>query len=307
MTARSFNASRPVTTSSASRVGEKAFVSERSDIGVGWTLSDGGGPEGVRAETLERLPGVGHAFSTRRGGVSRGPYESLNLGLSTGDDPAAVRENRRRFFGALGIEPDRTVRVRQVHGDGVLVVDRPLIVREGFPRVLLDEGFEYDALVTDVPGVALTVSTADCLPILLADRRRGAVAAVHAGWRGTVRGIARRVVETLRECYGTDPRDCVVALGPAIRGCCYEVDGPVIGPLSRALPAWRACVREKGGGRWNLDLAAANRRLLESAGLDPAAVHDAGLCTRCRRDLFYSYRVQGPRTGRMMNTILVRA
>ena len=192
MTARSFDASRPVTTSSASRAGEKAFVSERSDIGVGWTLSDGGGPEGVRAETLERLPGVGHAFSTRRGGVSHGPYESLNLGLSTGDDPAAVRENRRRFFGALGIEPDRTVRVRQVHGDGVLVVDRPLIVREGFPRVLLDEGFEYDALVTDVPGVALTVSTADCLPILLADRRRGAVAAVHAGWRGTVRGIARR-------------------------------------------------------------------------------------------------------------------
>ncbi len=296
-----------VTTNDVAGAAKGPSVSERSDIGVGWTLSDGGGPEVVRAETLERLPGVGHAFSTRRGGVSRGPYESLNLGLSTGDDPAAVRENRRRFFGALGIEPDRTVRVRQVHGDGVLVVDRPLIVREGFPRVLLDEGFEYDALVTDLPGVALTVSTADCLPILLADRRRAAIAAIHAGWRGTVRGIARLAVETLRDRYGTDPGDCVAALGPCIRGCCYEVDAPVIDPLSQALPAWRDCVREKGGGRWDLDLAAANRRMLESAGLDPAAVHDAALCTRCRRDQFYSYRDQGPQTGRMMNTILLRA
>jgi YfiH family protein len=159
--------------------------------------------------------------------------------------------------------------VRQVHGEGVLVVDRALAARAGFPRVLLDEDFEYDALVTGLPGLALTVSTADCLPILIADPRRRAVAAVHAGWRSTVRRIPERALGALRERYGTHPGDCVAALGPGIRGCCYEVDAPVIEPLARALPGWRACVREAGAGRWTLDLAAASRQMLEAAGLDP--------------------------------------
>ncbi len=272
-----------------------------------WIVSDGDGPGIVRAGALSSLPGVGHAFSTRRGGTSCGPYESLNLGLSVGDDPAAVHENRRRFFGTLALDPGRAVRARQVHGDGVLVVDRALAARAGFPGALLDEQFEYDALVTALSGLALTVSTADCLPILVADTRRPAVAAIHAGWRGTVWRIAERTVQTLRERYGTDPRDCVAALGPGIRGCCYQVDAPVIEPLSRALPGWHDCVEAQGAGRWLLDLAAANRRLLEAAGLEPAAIHDAGLCTRCRPDLFFSHRGQGPTTGRMMNAIFLTA
>jgi purine-nucleoside/S-methyl-5'-thioadenosine phosphorylase / adenosine deaminase len=288
-------------------VGPRAPGASEANMTEGWNLADGGGPGIVQAGGLARLEGIAHAFSTRRGGVSRGPYGSLNLGLGVGDEPAAVQENRRRFFGALGIDPGRAVRAHQVHGDGVLVVDRALVARSGFPRVLLDERFEYDALVTDLPGLALTVSTADCLPILIADPRRGAVAAVHAGWRSTVRRIAQRAVEVLRRRYGTDPRDCVAALGPGIRGCCYEVDAPVIDPLSRALPAWRACVQARGEGRWHLDLAAANRQMLLAAGLAPEVIHDAGLCTRCRPGLFYSYRDQGARTGRMMNAILLTA
>ncbi len=272
----------------------------------GWRMAESG-PGIVQAGGLAALDGIAHAFSTRRGGVSRGPYDSLNLGLSVGDEPAAVHENRRRFFGTLRLEPGHAVRVRQVHGDGVLVVDRDLAARAGFPRALLDEDFQYDALVTDLPGLALTISTADCLPILIADPRRRVVAAVHAGWRSTARRIAERAAQAMRERYGTDPRDCVAALGPGIRGCCYEVDAPVIDPLARALPAWRACVRDAGCGRWNLDLAAANRHMLEAAGLDPAAIPDAGLCTRCRQDLFYSYRGQGARTGRMMSAILLTA
>ena len=274
---------------------------------MGWSGENNGGPDVVQVGALAALAGVSHAFSTRRGGVSHGPYDSLNLGLGVGDEPAAVHENRRRFFGTLGIDPGRAVRVRQVHGEGVLVVDRTLAARTGFPRVLLDEDFEYDALVTDLPGLALTVSTADCLPILIADPRRRAVAAVHAGWRSTVRRIAERAVGALRERYGTEPGDCVAALGPGIRCCCYEVDAPVIEPLARALPSWGACVRAAGDGRWTLDLAAANRHVLAAAGLDPGAIHDAGLCTRCRQDLFYSYRGQGARTGRMMNTIMLEA
>ncbi len=271
-----------------------------------WIVSDDGGPGIVRCGALAGVAGIAHAFSTRHGGVSRGPFESLNLGLSVGDDPSAVRENRRRFFGTLGIDAGRAVRARQVHGEEVLVVDRPLAARAGFPGALLEEGFEYDALVTNLPGLALTVSTADCLPILLADPRRGALAAIHAGWRGTVRRIAERGIAVLAERYGTDPRDCIAALGPGIRGCCYQVDAPVIEPLSRALPEWEACTAAQGGGKWLFDLAAANRVLLEAAGLDPANIHDVGLCTRCRPDQFFSYRAHGPRTGRMMNTILLR-
>jgi YfiH family protein len=267
--------------------------------------STDGGPPVVRCGALQDLAGVCHAFSTRQGGRSRGPYASLNLGLSVGDDPAAVHENRRRFFGALGIDAGRAVRARQVHGEEVLVVDRALAARAGFPGALLDEGFEYDALVTDLPGLALTVSTADCLPILLADPRRGAVAAVHAGWRGTVRRIAAQAVQALRERYGSDPQDCVAALGPGIRGCCYQVDAPVIGPLRLAIPNWEACTVAQGDGKWLLDLAAASRQTLEAAGLAPANIHDLGLCTRCRPDLFFSHRAHGPRTGRMMSTILL--
>jgi hypothetical protein len=272
-----------------------------------WAVSDAGGPGIVRCAALAGMEGIAHAFSTRRGGVSRGPYGSLNLGLSVGDDPESVHENRRRFFGSLGVDPGRAVRARQVHGEGVLVVDRALAGRAGFPHVLVGEQFEYDAMVTDLPGLALTVSTADCLPVLIVDSRRRAVAAVHAGWRGTVRRITELAVGALRERYGTDPRDCVAALGPGIRGCCYEVDAAVMEPLSRALAGWRACASERGPGKWLLDLAAANRGLLEDAGLDPGAIHDAGLCTRCRPDLFYSHRGQGPTTGRMMNAILLTA
>src|SRR3972149_6415020 len=140
-------------------------------------------PGFLRLSFFDEL-GVRHAFSTRKGGVSVPPYHSLNLGLSVGDNPAAVRENRRRYFSVLGLDPSRIVRVRQVHGNDVLVVDPGLAGREQFPRLLVDDDYLYDAMVTDVPGFGLTISTADCLPSFLADPRRRVIGAVHAGWRG---------------------------------------------------------------------------------------------------------------------------
>ncbi|MGH7424502.1 MAG: polyphenol oxidase family protein, partial [Candidatus Methylomirabilales bacterium] len=133
-------------------------------------------PGFLRLSFFEEL-GVRHAFSTRKGGVSVPPYHSLNLGLSVGDDPAAVRENRRRYFTVLGLDPSRIVRVRQVHGNDVLVVDPALAGSNRFPRLLLDDDYLYDAMVTDVPGFGLTISTADCLPIFLADPRRRVIGA----------------------------------------------------------------------------------------------------------------------------------
>ena len=261
----------------------------------------------VQSSLIRAGGGVVHAFSTRRGGVSRPPFATLNLGLTVGDDPQAVRENRRRFFGAFGIEPPQVVRVKQVHGDGILIVDAALARREGFPQVLLDERFEFDALVTNVPDLALVVSTADCLPLLIHDPVHEAAAAIHAGWRSTAKGIAAKAVRALGEAYGTDPADCRVAIGPGIRGCCFEVDRPVIDAMGGALPTWEAHARPSRAKHWRLDLAGVNRAILLEAGVCPERIEDLDLCTACRTDLFFSHRAEKGRTGRMMNLILLKS
>lgn len=248
---------------------------------------------------------VVHAFSTRQGGVSRPPFDTLNLGQSVGDDRAAVEENRRRFFGRFGIEPGHVVRVKQVHGDRVLVVDESTTRRPGFPFSLIDEPVEADATVTNLPGLALTVSTADCVPILIHDPARRAVAAVHAGWRGTALRIAARAVEAMARTYGTRPADCRAAIGPAIRRCCYQVDGPVHEQLAGSAASADRYVEADGAGHWRADLPGLNRAILQEAGLAGEHIEDVGLCTVCRRDLFFSHRADEGRTGRMMNFILL--
>jgi YfiH family protein len=260
----------------------------------------------VESPLLRASSGVVHAFSTRLGGVSLTPFASLNLGISVGDDRAAVEENRRRFFGSYGIEPAKVVRARQVHGDGVLRVDGPLLRHPGFPQFLLEEGVGYDALITDLRDRALVVSTADCLPILIHDPVREAVAAVHAGWRGTARRVAARAVAAMTDAYGTDPRDCVVAMGPAIRRCCFEVDVPVAEAMAAALPTWHEHAIAIRPGHFLLDLVGVNRAILQDAGVQAAQIDDVSVCTGCRTDAFFSHRAEKGRTGRMMNFILLK-
>jgi hypothetical protein len=261
----------------------------------------------IQSDILDDANRVVHGFSSRQGGVSGGPYATLNLGASVGDDPAAVEENRRRFFGTFGIQSSQVVRVKQVHGDGVLTVTEDLVSRQGFPGVLLDEGYEYDALVTNLPDLALVVSTADCLPLLIHDPAHGAVAAVHAGWRSTAKRIAARALEAMAAAYRTDPKDCQVAIGPGIRGCCYEVGEEVTRAIAAALPTWEAHAEQTRPSHWRLDLAGVNRAILEAAGIRARRIADVKLCTACRTDLFFSHRAEKPRTGRMMNLILIRA
>jgi len=264
-------------------------------------------PRLIQSDILGDSNRVVHAFSTRQGGVSLAPYATLNLGASVGDDPAAVEENRRRFFGSFGVESSQVVRVKQVHGDGVLTVTEDLVSRRGFPGVLLDERYGYDALVTSLPDLALVVSTADCLPLMIHDPVRGAVAAVHAGWRSTAKRIAARALEAMATAYGTDPKDCRVAIGPGVRGCCYEVGDEVAKAMAVALPAWEAHAEGTRPDHWRLDLAGVNRAILEAAGVRARRIADVGLCTACRTDLFFSHRAEKARTGRMMNLILIRA
>jgi len=260
----------------------------------------------VQSAVLEAPDGIVHAFSTRQGGVSHPPFATLNLGQSVGDDSAAVEENRRRFFGAFGIDAARVVRTWQAHGDGVLRVDAGLTARSGFPRCLLDERSKFDALMTNLSGLALVVSTADCLPILIHDPVRRAAAAVHAGWRGTAKRIAARALGAMREAYGTDPSDCRAAIGPGIRGWCFEVDAAVTEAMAATLPDWGRHAQANRPGHWLLDLAEVNRAILESAGVRDDRIEDVGLCTSCRNDLFFSHRADKGQTGRMTNFILLK-
>lgn len=262
-------------------------------------------PPVIQSGILRRSDRVGHAFSTRQGGVSRDPYATLNLGASVGDDPQAVEENRRRFFGAFAIRSSQVVRVKQAHGAGVLTVDESLVSHRGFPRFLLDEGHEYDAMITNLPGLALVVSTADCLPLLIHDPVRGAIAAVHAGWRSTAKGIAARALKAMAEAYGTKPGDCDVSIGPGIRGCCYEVDAAVTDGMRSALPTWAEHAVATRPGHFRLNLAGVNAAILKGAGVHPDRIDDVAFCTGCRTDLFFSHRAEKPRTGRMMNLILL--
>jgi uncharacterized protein, YfiH family len=234
--------------------------------------------------------GVPHAFSTRHGGVSAGPYASLNLAVASGDAREHALENRRIFTLRAGFNAfPRTA--HQVHGVGVNQA-----TAEPFP-----EGTQGDIVITNVPGLAVGVFVADCVPLLLHAPDVGAVAAVHAGWRGTALNGAQVAVQALQEAYGADPSQMVAAIGPSIKGCCYEV-GPEVAEAMQGLPNPSACLTARGD-RWLFDGQEANRQQVESAGLLPSNVHVSGLCTYCREDLFFSYRRDGVYSGRLIGAI----
>ena len=245
-------------------------------------------------------PPFAHGFSTRAGGVSAAPFDSLNMGARWGDAVANVDENRRRLLRAVGVAGPLHV-VRQVHGAAVARVragDDPSAIAR----------LEADALITDDPGVALGVFVADCIPALIVDPRTGAVAAAHAGWRGTVAGVLPAVVRALVDELGARPDDLRVVLGPAIGACCFEVGAEVVaafaGALGGAADTGVVVPSPRGvPGRWHVDLKAANRLLLARAGVAPAAIDDAGDCTSCDRARFFSYRRDRDRTGQQMGIV----
>ncbi|MBL8922553.1 MAG: peptidoglycan editing factor PgeF [Myxococcaceae bacterium] len=237
--------------------------------------------------TLLRSP---HGFPTREGGVSKGPFASLNTSLTVGDVADDVAENVRRLSAALEATPAQVLTVHQVHGTRVL---EGLRAGEGVVG-------EADALVTRTGGLIVGVKTADCLPILIEDRRSGAVAAVHAGWRGVMGEIVLRALEQLISA-GAALDSLFVAVGPAIQACCFEVDGDLparfastFGPeIVRSLP---------GKARAHLDLGLGVRRSLERAGLAASHVDVLPQCTRCD-ERFFSHRRDRGVTGRHLSVI----
>lgn len=202
---------------------------------------------------------------------------------------------------AMGCPAVRVVTVRQVHGTDVLVLDRKTAGSRTLAGVPVSGG--HDAIVTNQPGVLVAVEAADCVPILLLDPSKDVYAAVHAGWRGTLGSIVEKTIAVMQSRFGCHVRSIRAAIGPSIGVCCYEVNGTVLAPLKRGFPFWADVVENVKGTKAHLDLRGFNRRQLEDAGISPDRIETVNLCTACHPDLFYSYRRDGARTGRMMSGI----
>ena len=244
--------------------------------------------------------GADAAVTARSGGVSAGPYATLNLSFSVGDDPGCVLENRRRLAAAFGADPGDFVFARQVHGAGVSIVadaDRgsgALCVDDAIGSV--GEAGGADALVTASPGVALAILTADCVPIVLHDPVAGVLACVHAGWRGTVAGVTAVAIAVMQG-LGARPSDVIAGIGPAIGADRYQVGPDVHEAVSRSFgPAAPGFIRPDPSvpGRWLLDLPSANRHALREAGVPGPQIHTTDLVTGPASGHFFSDRTARP-------------
>ncbi|MFC3344138.1 peptidoglycan editing factor PgeF [Paenibacillus abyssi] len=258
---------------------------------------------------MDEQDGLTAGFTGRHGGVSGHPWTSLNLGLHVGDEPARVVQNRRLVAESLKWPFDAWTCAEQVHGCRVRQVtsaDRGS-GRENRAGAIAD----CDALMTNETGVLLTSFYADCVPIYYVDPVCRVIALAHAGWKGTVLEIARMTVESMKDAYGSEPKDIFAAIGPSIGQCCYEVDQPVIErvePLVQRLstelevsPA--EMMLENGEGKARLNLKEINRQIMIKAGILPTHIELTERCTGCRTDLFFSHRMEDGKTGRMVSWI----
>jgi hypothetical protein len=283
------------------------------------------GVEWVPAPGWERMKWLWQGFSTRRGGVSRAycaeeAKGELNLGFTAEDEPQAVEQNRRLLAEAIsGDAATPLITLRQIHSN-LLVVASASDARRERP-------WKGDGIMTDEPGLLLGIQTADCIPVLVADRKRHAVAAFHAGWRGTVKRIVETGIGRMRLEFGSRPEDLVAAIGPGVATCCYAVGEDVFSafesqfsysrelfrevydsdPIREKYPMLFLTQRAPGhspiGPSLHLNLVEANRRQLLDAGLKPGSIQIVGGCTSCHRELFFSYRAAQGRTGRMLSVI----
>jgi len=243
-----------------------------------------------------RWQGAAHGFSTRLGGVSPAPWDSLNLGASRGDCPDNVRENFARFCAAVGTDPGAIVQNHQVHGRFVRPVSRTDTEAPSIPSMV-----DADGLITDEPRLCLTVFSADCIPVLLYDPVRRVISAVHAGWRGTAQGIAAQAVQAMVQDYNCAPDHILAAIGPGISQCCFETREDVPQALLASLgPQAEPLIRPLSqAGKYKVDLKGANAQWLYTAGLTPDHIAVCPACTACRPDLFWSHRKLSQTRGSM--------
>jgi YfiH family protein len=322
--AKSVRQKARVTKKPAKTAAAKKRVANGTATGLGsssWTERVNGGVRVLQVAALSQIPWLVHGFSTRPGGVSELDGEKvLNLSFTDWDKRENVTENRKRFVSALGaadvMQGMELVALKQIHSD--------IICHFGAAP---GEPCRGDASITSQPGLLLGAQTADCVPILLVDPKNRAVAAVHAGWRGTLARIVAKTIGQMQMRYRTKPADLLATIGPAIGGCCYEVGTEVATQFTSQFADaadWFDELRtgdEPNPLKWlnmrppghqpppknvRLDLRRANRAQLLAAGLCDANIFVSDLCTACRRDLLFSYRKEGAGTGRLLAAIGVR-
>lgn len=259
-----------------------------------------GAIEYLEATALSACDFLCHAFCTRRGGISEGNFFSLNFSSQEGDSIDYVRQNWKILATAFNIDVEQFFVVNQVHGDRILIIDRT--VRD----LISHQPLQYDAIITDLPGVAIGIKTADCVPIFFVDKVKHIIGVAHAGWKGTALNISAKVVDTFVEKFSCNGDDIITAIGPAIGPCCYQVDELVynaMGPHENREHFFCPCCQE---GRWLLDLPLANKLQIAGKGIPQTNIYTTDYCTSCNTGIFYSHRGEGGKTGRQINFIMLK-
>jgi len=237
---------------------------------------------------MAQLEWVQHGFLTRKGGISSSPFDTLNLSKNNGDHDQCVLRNKNLIATTFEFDPNQLILLHQVHQDRIFLVKEP---NHQLPSIL-----EYDAMITNVPDTYLGILTADCVPIFMVDQKKKIIAAAHAGRKGTELHITAKVLKTLKEELGCSPEDLLIALGPSIGFCCYEIDEMVFSP------EWEPFSISVGDGKRMLDLARINIAQIEKEGVKEEQIFWIDLCTGCHQDLFFSNRKER-QTGRQLSFI----
>lgn len=252
-------------------------------------------------ELMKAYPNISCFSTTRHGGCSKGNYASFNCNEYCGDESGNVARNRESLRDLLSGNPVELVIPHQTHSDHVEIIDADYISKSEEDRMASLEG--VDALVTDVPGYCLCVSTADCVPVLLYDHQNKAIAAIHAGWRGTVARIVENTISVMNKQYGSQGKDIVACIGPSISLEAFEVGDEVYETFCEAGFDMNLIARKEA--KWHIDLWEANRGQLLAYGVKPENIEVSGICTYSNNDDFFSARRQGIHSGRILSGILL--
>lgn len=259
----------------------------------------------IQFKSFRDLSWLTHGFSTRMGGVSKPPFDSMNLSFTRGDDETDVMENFRRFGKAIGVSDSQMVFSDQTHTANVGIV-----TEEDFGKGILKpkDYTDIDGLVTNCPGACLVTFYADCVPLFFADPVRKVIGLSHSGWRGTAAAIGRETVEMMGHQFGSRPEDIIAAIGPSICGDCYEVSEDVAQVFRQQFRTEQSdtFLTETGGGKYMLDLWKVNAYILLDSGILPEHLSVTDICTCCNSDLLWSHRKTGGVRGSLAAFLMIR-
>lgn len=264
-------------------------------------INQAGSLEYVTFDNLEKTGIVKHCFSTRKGGVSEGYYATMNMGFQRGDKRENVQKNYEILCKEIDVDYRNLVLGAQKHTTNIRVVTE----QDKGKGIVKQSDIDFtDGMITNKKQIALTVFGADCVPIFFVDTVKKAIGVCHAGWRGTVNGIVLEVLKKLKQNYDCQPKDIVVAIGPSIGQCCFQVDDPVVKEFRQKLNFANDVIQpDKEDGRYKIDLWKTNAMLLKSAGVLQQNIEIAYLCTKCNHELFYSHRVTQEKRGIMVGIL----